>query len=151
MPDAAHVETGSRTAFTTDSFVVRPEFFPGGNIGKLAVCGTVNDLAVSGAEAEYLSLGVIIPEGYEAKKLEKIVDAIAETAKKAGVKVVCGDTKVVEKGAADGLFINTAGIGRVVKDWTAFENIKDGDAVILTSDMARHGMSVFLARGELGV
>ncbi|QAR32373.1 hydrogenase expression/formation protein HypE [Geovibrio thiophilus] len=150
MPDAAHVETDGRTAFTTDGFVVRPEFFPGGNIGKLAVCGTVNDLAVSGAKAEYLSLGVIIPEGYEAERLEKIVDAIAETAKRAGVKIVCGDTKVVEKGAVDGLFINTAGIGRVVNDWTVFENIKDGDAVILTSDMARHGMSVLLARGELG-
>lgn len=150
MPDAAHLETGVRTAFTTDGFVVRPEFFPGGNIGKLAVCGTVNDLAVSGAKAEYLSLGIVIPEGYEAEKLEKVVDAVAETAKKAGVKIVCGDTKVVEKGAADGLFINTAGIGRVVRDWASFENIKEADAVILTSDLARHGMSVLLARGELG-
>lgn len=150
MPDAAHVDTAGRTAFTTDGFVVRPEFFEGGNIGKLAVCGTVNDLAVSGAVPEYLSLGIVIPEGYGTEKLTAVVDSIAETAAKADVKIVCGDTKVVEKGAADGLFINTSGIGRVVRDWTDFGSIKEGDAVILTSDIARHGMSVLLARGELG-
>lgn len=150
MPDAAHLKTTDKTAFTTDGFVVRPEFFPGGDIGKIAVCGTVNDLAVSGAVAEFLSLGVVIPEGYEASKLEKIVNSIAETAKQAGVKIVCGDTKVVEKGAADGLFLNTAGIGKVVNDWTNYSHIKEGDIIILTSDIARHGMSVLLARGELG-
>jgi hydrogenase expression/formation protein HypE len=150
MPDAAHVPLTGMAAFTTDSFVVRPEFFNGGDIGKLAVCGTVNDLAVSGAVPLYLSLGIIIPEGYEADKLERVVDSIASAALEAGVKIVCGDTKVVEKGAADGLFINTSGIGSVVKDLTDFEAIKDGDSVILTSDIARHGMSVLLERGGLG-
>ncbi|MCD8553689.1 hydrogenase expression/formation protein HypE [Seleniivibrio sp.] len=148
--DAALVETTGRTAFTTDSFVVRPEFFPGSDIGKIAVCGTVNDLLVSGAIPEYLSFGLVIPEGYLLKDLEKVIDSMAATCEKAGVKIVCGDTKVVERGALDGLIINTSGIGRSVKDYTDYANIKDGDRVILTSDAARHGMSVLLARGELG-
>ncbi|WP_303850627.1 hydrogenase expression/formation protein HypE [Seleniivibrio woodruffii] len=148
--DAALVETADRTAFTTDSFVVRPEFFPGGDIGKIAVCGTVNDLLVSGAIPEYLSFGLVIPEGYLLKDLERVIDSMAVTCEKAGVKIVCGDTKVVERGALDGLIINTSGIGRSVNDYTDYGNIKEGDRVILTSDAARHGMSVLLARGELG-
>lgn len=148
--DAALIDTSLRTAFTTDSFVVRPEFFPGGDIGKIAICGTVNDLLVSGAIPEYISFGLIIPEGYLLTDLERVIDSMAATCEKAGVQVVCGDTKVVERGALDGLIINTSGIGRTVHDWTDYANISAGDKVIITSDAARHGMSVLLARGELG-
>lgn len=148
--DAALIKTGSKTAFTTDSYVVRPEFFPGGDIGKIAVCGTVNDLLVSGADPKYLSFGLIIPEGYLISDLERVLDSMAEQCRKAGVQVVCGDTKVVEKNALDGLIINTSGIGEAVRDYTDASGICGGDAVIFTSDIARHGMSVMLARGELG-
>lgn len=148
--DAAVLDTAQKTSFTTDSFVVRPEFFPGGNIGKIAICGTVNDLLVSGAIPEYLSFGLVIPDGYLLDDLKRVVDSMAETCEKAGVKIVCGDTKVVERGALDGLIINTSGIGRSVNDYTCYENINEGDAVIISSDAARHGMSVLLARGELG-
>jgi hydrogenase expression/formation protein HypE len=148
--DAALLDTTSKTAFTTDSYVVRPEFFPGGNIGKIAVCGTMNDLLVSGAVPQYLSFGLIIPEGYPVADLERVIDSMAEECKKAGVNIVCGDTKVVDKGGCDGLMINTSGIGRSVKDYTDHGRIAEGDVVILTSDIARHGMSVMLARGELG-
>ncbi|XOB66242.1 hydrogenase expression/formation protein HypE [Deferribacteres bacterium DY0037] len=148
--DAAIVSTSGRTAFTTDSYVVRPEFFPGGNIGKIAVCGTINDLLVSGAKPLYLSFGLIMPEGYPVADLERVVDSMAEECRKADVKIVCGDTKVVDKGGCDGLIINTSGIGESLRDYTEPYNIQEGDAVILTSDVARHGMSVMLARGELG-
>ena len=148
--DAALVNTSSRSAFTTDSFVVRPEFFPGGDIGKIAVCGTVNDLLVSGAIPEFLSFGLVIPDGYPVDNLKKVVASMAKTCEKANVSIVCGDTKVVEHGALDGLIINTSGIGRSVNDYTDYANIKAGDRVILTSDTARHGMSVMLARGGLG-
>jgi hydrogenase expression/formation protein HypE len=150
MGDAAYCNIGGEIAFTTDSYVVRPEFFPGGDIGKISVCGTVNDLAVSGAKPMYLSLGLIIPEGYLVEDLVKVIKSIAKTADEAGVSIVCGDTKVVEKGALDGLIINTAGVGKVVKKLNNFDNLKVGDKVILTSDIARHGMSVMLARGDLG-
>jgi len=148
--DAAIVESGKKLAFTTDSFVVRPEFFPGGDIGKIAVCGTVNDLLVSGAVPKFISFGLIVAEGYLISDLEKIINSMAEFCKKAGVKVVCGDTKVVDKGSLDGIVINTSGIGESVRDYTDYSRIKAGDAVILTSDIARHGMSVLLARGDLG-
>ncbi|MDE7169011.1 MAG: hydrogenase expression/formation protein HypE, partial [Mucispirillum sp.] len=101
LGDASLIETGAASAFTTDSFVIRPEFFNGGDIGKLSICGTVNDLAVSGAQPLYLSFALIVAEGYSLDKLEKIVESAAETAKSAGVKIVCGDTKVVEKGGID--------------------------------------------------
>lgn len=149
--DAAILPTGSKTAFTTDSYVVRPEFFfPGGNIGKIAVCGTINDLLVSGAEPLFLSFGLIMPEGYPVADLERVVDSMAYECANAGVQIVCGDTKVVEKGGVDGLIINTSGIGESINNYTEYDNIKGGDVVILTSDIARHGMSVMLARGELG-
>lgn len=148
--DAAILPTGVKTAFTTDSYVVRPEFFPGGDIGKISVCGTVNDLLVSGAKPLYLSFGLIMPEGYSVTDLERVVDSMARECENAGVSIVCGDSKVVEKGAADGLIINTSGIGESLHDYTDTSRIGDGDAVILTSDVARHGMSVMLARGELG-
>jgi hydrogenase expression/formation protein HypE len=148
--DAAIVHMDGRTAFTTDSFVVRPEFFPGGDIGKIAVCGTVNDLLVSGAVPMYLSFGLVMPEGYPSDRLIRVLDSMAAECAKSGVQIVCGDTKVVEKGGVDGLIINTSGIGKAVNDYTDYTNIKDGDAVILSSDVARHGMSVMVARGELG-
>lgn len=148
--DAALVETGTKTAFTTDSFVVRPEFFCGGDIGKLAICGTVNDLLVSGAVPLYLSFGLILPEGYPVENLKKIIKSMADTCRQANVSIVCGDTKVVEREALDGIIINTSGIGRAEKDYTVYANISEGDRVIVTSDTARHGMSIMLARGGLG-
>ena len=148
--DAAIVSAGGKIAFTTDSYVVRPEFFPGGDIGKIAVCGTVNDLLVSGAVPRYLSFGLVMPAGYPVSDLEKVVSSMAEECSKAGVEIVCGDTKVVEQGAVDGLIINTSGVGEAVNDYTDTGRICEGDAVIITSDIARHGMSVMLARGDLG-
>lgn len=150
MGDAAHIATSFRSAFTTDSFVVSPAFFNGGNIGKLAVCGTVNDLAVSGAIPKYLSFAIVLEEGYPLGKLEEIIVSAGKEAAGAGVKIVCGDTKVVERGSLDGVMINTAGIGEVVKDLNDFSKVSVGDAVVITSDIARHGMTVMLARGELG-
>ncbi|MDE7034540.1 MAG: hydrogenase expression/formation protein HypE [Mucispirillum sp.] len=150
LGDASHVETSTNTAFTTDSFVIRPEFFNGGNIGKLAICGTVNDLSVSGAEPLYLSFALVVSEGYSYDKLEKIVKSAAVEAKKAGVKIVCGDTKVVERGGIDGIIINTCGLGRVIKNLNDFSAVKEGDKVIVTSDIARHGMAVMLERGQFG-
>ena len=150
LGDPSHIKTDSLSAFTTDSFVIRPEFFNGGNIGKLSICGTVNDLAVSGARPEYLSFALVVAEGYSLNDLEKIVESAAEEAKKAGVKIVCGDTKVVERGGIDGVIINTCGVGRVIKNLNDYASIEVGDKVIITSDIARHGMAVMLGRGEFG-
>ena len=136
-------------AFTTDSFVIDPLFFPGGNIGKLAVCGTINDLSVSGAEPLYLSVSLIIEEGFPIKELEVIVKSLAEEARKAKVEIVTGDTKVVNKGKCDKLFINTAGIGRVrpEKNMTGrTQNIKPGDVIIVNGTIGDHGMAVMNAR-----
>lgn len=141
---------GSDLAFTTDSYVVRPLEFPGGNIGKLAVCGTVNDLAVSGAKPLWLSCGFIIEEGFEVARLERIVASMAQTAKNAGVSIVCGDTKVVDRGTADGLFINTAGIGRRISaNVLSPNNIKTGDKILLSGTIADHGIAIMAARKEL--
>ncbi len=148
--DAAILAVDSaEMAFTTDSFVIDPLFFPGGDIGKLAVCGTVNDLAVSGAEPLYLSVSFIIEEGFPMKDLEVIVASLAAEAKKAGVLIVTGDTKVVNKGKCDKLFINTAGIGRVsVKDSPVSKalNIGPGDVIIINGMIGDHGMAVMNAR-----
>ena len=141
-----------RLAFTTDSYVVKPIFFPGGNIGKLAACGTINDLAVSGARPLYLSAGFILEEGLLFKDLEKIVLTMAEEANKAGVTVVTGDTKVVEKGACDQIFINTAGIGILDETYCAISSgtrIQIGDKVIINGYIADHGMAVIGKRNEL--
>lgn len=136
-------------AFTTDSFVVDPVFFPGGNIGKLAICGTVNDLAVSGAKPIYLSCGFIIEEGFVYSKLEEIVKTMADEAKKAGVLIVTGDTKVVDKGKCDKIFINTAGIG-VIEEKNLHigsgKNICDGDKIIINGSIGDHGMAIMAAR-----
>jgi len=138
--------------FTTDSYVVKPIFFPGGDIGKLSVCGTINDLAVMGAKPLYISLAFILEDGFEIEKLEKIVSSIAETSKKAGVKIVCGDTKVVEKGSGDEIFINISGIG-IVNDKLNISghNAKHGDIVIISGTIAEHGIAVLNARQELGL
>jgi len=136
-------------AFTTDSYVVDPLFFPGGNIGKLAVCGTLNDLAVSGATPKYLSVSFIMEEGFSFEELEMVVSSIADEAKKAGVLVVTGDTKVVNKGKCDRLFINTAGIGILevrYKHISTGEKIIPGDKIIINGTIGDHGMAIMSAR-----
>lgn len=136
-------------AFTTDSFVVDPLFFPGGNIGKLAVCGTVNDLAVSGACPLYLSCGFIIEEGFTFESLEIIVKSMAGEAENAGVQIVTGDTKVVEKGKCDKIFINTSGVGLLeprFRDISFGTKIKPGDRIILNGYAGDHGVAILTAR-----
>ncbi len=153
LPDAALLAgIPGRPAFTTDSFVVSPLFFPGGDIGKLAVCGTVNDLAAAGARPLYLSCSLIIEEGLPVEILEKILGSMARTAKRAGVKIVTGDTKVVERGNADGLYINTAGIGTVPAGVRLSPGrVRPGDAVILSGSPGEHGLSILAAREGLPV
>ena len=149
--DGARLELSGPVAFTTDSYVVRPLEFPGGDIGTLAVNGTVNDLAMCGARPEYISAGFILEEGLATETLVRIVTSMSNAAKAAGVRLVTGDTKVVDRGKADGMFINTAGIGRIVApDLIGPQAVKPGDAVILSGDVARHGMAVMAAREKLG-
>lgn len=138
-----------KIAVSTDSFVVKPLFFPGGSIGKLAVAGTVNDLAVSGAKPLYLTCGFIIEEGFPIKDLKTIVQNMADEANKAGVVLVSGDTKVVERGSCDGVFINTTGIGIINEE--IVPSFKNGDAVILSGTIGDHGIAILSARGELGI
>jgi len=137
-------------AFTTDSYVVKPLFFPGGNIGRLSVCGTVNDLSMRGAEPLYLSAGFIIEEGFAVADLERIVVSMSEAAHEAGVSIVCGDTKVVERHAADGLYINTAGVG-VVPDGVdiSVQRALPGDVVIVSGTIGDHGVTVLSQRQSL--
>jgi len=151
--DAAQLNLSSgRYAFTTDSFVVSPVFFSGGNIGKLSVCGTVNDLASAGAIPLYLSCGFIIEEGFSVEMLETIVMSMAETAAECGAKLVTGDTKVVGKGAADGIFINTSGIGLINPEVNiSGVNARPGDKVIITGFIGDHGCSIMLEREKLGI
>jgi hydrogenase expression/formation protein HypE len=137
----------SRLAFTTDSFVVNPIFFPGGDIGKLSVCGTVNDLAVGGAEPLYLSASFIIEEGILIEELRIIVNSMAQTAHHAGVKIVTGDTKVVEKGKGDKLFINTSGIGKIRNSRTFSPLlIRPGDMILVSGYMGDHGIAILCHR-----
>lgn len=147
--DAALLNLQGPTAFTTDSFTVSPLFFAGGDIGKLAIAGTVNDLAMMGAEPQYLSLGVIIEEGFPMASLEAIVASMASELKKCGAKIVCGDTKVVPKGCADGLFLNTTGVGRIVKPGLSAKNLRPGDAILVSGDIGRHGAAILMAREGL--
>lgn len=141
---------GGRIAMSTDSFVVTPQFFPGGNIGRLAVCGTVNDVATSGAEVKYLSCGFVLEEGYPMDKLREIVHTMAQTAAEAGVSIVTGDTKVVERGHADGVFINTAGVGLVPEGMNlSGANCKPGDAVLLSGTLGDHGICIISQREGL--
>jgi hydrogenase expression/formation protein HypE len=148
LDDSALLVVGGKGhAFTTDSYVVKPHIFPGGDIGKLAVCGTVNDLAVMGARPLWLSLSFILEEGLLIADLQKIVESIAATAREAGVQIVTGDTKVVEHGRCEGLYINTAGLGEVVApNWLGAANVKSGDAVILNGPIAEHGVAVMSRR-----
>lgn len=141
----------TKIAFSTDSFVINPVFFNGGDIGKLAVFGTVNDISVMGAKPVAMSAAAIIEEGFPLKDLEKIAKSMAEAARKAGVSIVTGDTKVVKKGEADGIFINTSAIG-IVKDNVnlSASNAKHGDSVIISGNIAQHGISVMLSRDNFG-
>ena len=139
-----------RLAMTTDSYVVRPLFFPGGDIGSMAIHGTVNDLAMSGARPLYLSCGFIIEEGLPMETLWRVVCSMRDAAKKCGVQIVTGDTKVVDKGKGDSLFINTTGIGVIGhKQKIAPQNVHAGDAVIVSGDLGRHGMAIMAAREGL--
>lgn len=147
MNDSAVFDFSGRAAFTTDSFVVNPIFFPGGDIGRLCVCGSVNDLAMCGARPLYLSLAVIIEEGFNREDLQRVVTSIRETAAQACVQIVAGDTKVVPRGGADGLFINTAGIG-IVPDGVNISgaNARPGDVVIVSGTIGDHGLAVLSRR-----
>jgi hydrogenase expression/formation protein HypE len=137
-------------AFTTDSYVVHPLCFPGGDIGKLAVCGTVNDLAMAGAKPEYLSAGFILEEGLPIDMLRRIVASMAATARAAGVRIVTGDTKVVDRGKADGVFINTAGVGRVPSGVSISpRRVQPGDAILVSGDLGRHGVAILSVREGL--
>lgn len=150
LTDSAVINYKEKIAFTTDSFVVSPLNFSGGDIGKLAVCGTINDLVMLGARPEYLSLAFIIEEGLDYKVLEKVVDSISFQAKKTGVRVVTGDIKVVEKQAADKIFINTSGIGRLAKKKIlSVKNIRPTDKIIVTGNIGQHGLAVLVKRKEL--
>jgi hydrogenase expression/formation protein HypE len=145
--DSAILTLGKRKiAFTTDSYVVDPIIFPGGDIGRLAVCGTVNDLAVCGAKPLYISVAAIIEEGLDMGTLKRVIASIKTTAKEAGVKVVTGDTKVVEKGSCDKIFINTSGIGEVVRDGLSINNIRPGDVVIVNGPIGEHAVAVLSRR-----
>lgn len=141
----------SKIAVTTDSFVIKPYFFPGGSIGKLAVAGTVNDLAVSGATPLYLTCGFVIEEGFSIKDLKQIVADMVAEAKKSGVTIIAGDTKVVERGSADGIYINTTGIGLVERQYPNAGSFETGDAIIVTGTVGDHGVAVLTARGDLGI
>ena len=141
-----------KMAMTTDGFIVSPAFFPGGNIGKLSICGTVNDLACMGARPKYLSCAFVIEEGFPMEKLEQIAAAMAKTAAEAGVQIVSGDTKVAGKGQVDGVFITTTGVGEILPGAeTSGTLAKPGDVVIVTGDVGRHGCTILLARDEFGI
>lgn len=141
---------GERIAFSTDSFVVTPHFFPGGNIGKLAICGTVNDVATSGAVPKYLSCGFVLEEGYPIEDLKKICATMAETAKEAGVHLVTGDTKVVNRGHGDGVFINTSGVGFIPEGIDlSGANCKPGDKILVTGTLGDHGITIMSCRESL--
>ena len=145
--DSAILKIGNKTmAFTTDSYVVDPIFFPGGDIGSLAIYGTVNDLAVCGAKPLYISLGLIIEEGLDRDILERVTRSVKAAAKRAGVKIVTGDTKVVEKGSCDKIFINTSGVGEVYFDGLSADKIRPGDAIIVSGTIGDHAISILSKR-----
>jgi hydrogenase expression/formation protein HypE len=136
---------------TTDGFIISPPFFKGGDIGKLSVCGTVNDLACMGARPMYLTCSFIIEEGFAVSDIKKIAQSMAKTAAEAGVSIVAGDTKVASRGECGGVFITTTGLGRIEADGIGGANVCDGDVVIVTGDIGRHGCAVLLARGDFGI
>ena len=142
---------GGRLAFTTDTYVVRPLFFPGGDIGALAVNGTVNDLAMCGAEALWLSVGFVLEEGLPIADLRRVVASMRDAAAAAGARIVTGDTKVVERGKGDGLYVNTSGVGRVIATQPiAPARVRAGDVVLLSGDVGRHGVAIMAVREGLG-
>ena len=142
--------TEGKIAFTTDSFVVKPLFFSGGNIGKLSVCGTINDLVVSGAKPLYLSAGFIIEEGFKVESLEEIVKSMRDVSLECEAKIITGDTKVVEKGSVDGIFINTSGIGSIINGYE-IKNIEAGDKIIVTGNIGDHGTTIATERYDIKV
>lgn len=152
LPDGALLPAlNGKLVFSTDSFVVSPGFFPGGNIGDLAVHGTVNDIAVSGARPMWLSLSLIIEEGYAISDLRKILDSVKQAAEECGVQIVTGDTKVVPKGQCDGIYVNTAGIGLQLEGFVLDAGlIQPGDRVVVSGNLGDHGMAVMAAREGLG-
>lgn len=149
--DAAVLDIPSdRVAFSTDTFVVTPHFFPGGDIGHLAVCGTVNDVATSGAVPRYLSCGFVLEEGYPLEDLRRVCASMAETAKEAGVEIVTGDTKVVNRGHGDGIYINTAGIGELREGVElSASSIRPGDKILISGTIGDHGIAIISTREEL--
>ncbi|MCQ2557707.1 MAG: hydrogenase expression/formation protein HypE [Oscillospiraceae bacterium] len=149
LGDGAILPGAGELVFSTDSFVVSPVFFPGGDIGKLSVCGTVNDIAMCGGEPKYLSCALILEEGFPTQDLQRIIDSLAKAAEAAGVKVVTGDTKVVEKGRGDGIYINTAGIGVLKYPGLSPDAIQPGDQVIVSGTVGDHGTAVMLARSKM--
>lgn len=150
LADAAEFKIKqARIAFSTDSYVVKPLFFPGGDIGKMAVCGTINDLSMKGARPLFISLAFIIEEGFEIAQLEKIVRSISKQAKRSCVSVVTGDIKVVEKGAADKIFINTAGVGVIDYSRIIGRRARPGDLIVINGGIAEHGMAILNARENL--
>lgn len=151
LTDAAALDVGEgRIAFTTDSYVVRPLEFPGGDIGKLAVCGTINDLAVVGAAPRAVSLALVIREGFEVSLLRRLLESAGQAARQAGVTIITGDTKVVERDACDGLVINTAGIGELLPGAAlGFERVASGDRIVLSGPLGEHGLAVMSQREGL--
>jgi len=144
--DAAVFSTEGKTAFTTDSFIVSPIFFAGGDIGKIAVCGSCNDLAMMGAKPKYLSLSLIIEEGFSIESLKTIADSIASELAKNGAMVVTGDTKIAPRGSVDKIFINTAAVGEVEYEGLSCKNIQAGDKIIVSRSIGEHGAAIFSAR-----
>lgn len=151
LGDGALLPAMNKMAFSTDSFVIDPIEFPGGNIGHLCVCGTANDVAMCGAKPKFMSVGMILEEGFPIDTLKRIVDSIRETAAKEGIKVVTGDTKVVEHGKADGIYINTSGIGEIECSDLSADRIQKGDKIIVSGTVGDHGTAIMLARNDLGI
>lgn len=148
--DSAILNLSGKLAFSTDSFVVSPTKFPGGDIGKIAVCGTINDLAMVGAKPRYISCALIIEEGLGIDEFKEILNSMKSTADEAGVSIVCGDTKVVSKGSCDKIFINTSGIGEIIKE-SRVGNLKSGAKILLSGDVGRHGAVILANRNELNL
>lgn len=149
LGDGAVLEGAEKLVFSTDSFVVDPIFFPGGDIGKLSVCGTVNDIAMCGGVPKFLSCSFLLEEGFPVKELEKVIASISAACKKAGVQIVTGDTKVVEKGRGDKIYINTAGIGVLKYPGLSPKAIREGDKVLVSGTVGDHGTAVMLARNGM--
>ena len=149
LGDGALLDVSGPLAFSTDSFVIDPIFFPGGDIGKLAVCGTVNDLAMCGAVPRYLSLGMILEEGFPVEDLKRIITSLAATAASCGVQVVTGDTKVVERGHGHGIYLNTSGIGVVKWPGLSPQAIREEDQILISGTVGDHGTAVMLARSGM--